>query len=43
MRVGKDRGFAPLFQSFAYKRGVPVDADLAFDVRCLPNPTGSRN
>ena len=24
--------------SFAYKRGVPVDADLVFDVRCLPNP-----
>ena len=30
--------FALLFQSFAYKRGVPVDADLVFDVRCLPNP-----
>lgn len=24
--------------SFGYKRGVPVDADLVFDVRCLPNP-----
>ena len=30
--------FALLFLSFAYKRGVPVDADLVFDVRCLPNP-----
>lgn len=30
--------FALLFQSFAYKKGVPVDADLVFDVRCLPNP-----
>ncbi len=30
--------FALLFQSFAYKRGVPVDADLVFDVRCLTNP-----
>lgn len=30
--------FALLFQSFAYKAGVPVDADLVFDVRCLPNP-----
>ena len=30
--------FALLFVSFAYKRGVPVDADLVFDVRCLPNP-----
>ena len=26
------------FMSFAYKRGVPGDADLIFDVRCLPNP-----
>ena len=26
------------FESFAYKRGVPGDADLVFDVRCLPNP-----
>lgn len=24
--------------SFGYKHGVPVDADLIFDVRCLPNP-----
>jgi RNase adapter protein RapZ len=24
--------------SFGYKRGVPMDADLVFDVRCLPNP-----
>ena len=30
--------FALLFLSFAYKRGVPVDSDLVFDVRCLPNP-----
>ena len=37
--VGADR--APLtlmFQSFAFKHGVPLDADLVFDVRCLPNP-----
>ncbi len=27
-----------LFQSFAYKQGVPLDADLVFDARCLPNP-----
>ena len=32
------RELALLFQSFAYKNGVPVDADLVFDVRCLPNP-----
>ncbi len=25
-------------QSFAFKRGIPLDADLMFDVRCLPNP-----
>lgn len=30
--------FALLFQSFAYKDGVPVDVDFVFDVRCLPNP-----
>ena len=24
--------------SFGYKYGVPVDTDLTFDVRCLPNP-----
>ena len=24
--------------SFVFKHGVPVDADLMFDVRCLPNP-----
>ena len=27
-----------LFESFAFKQGVPLDADLVFDVRCLPNP-----
>ena len=27
-----------LFQSFAYKRGVPGDADFVFDARVLPNP-----
>jgi len=27
-----------LFESFAYKRGVPADADFVFDARCLPNP-----
>ena len=24
--------------SFGFKHGAPVDADLVFDVRCLPNP-----
>ncbi|HKA44615.1 MAG TPA: RNase adapter RapZ [Burkholderiales bacterium] len=27
-----------LFESFGYKDGIPLDADLVFDVRCLPNP-----
>jgi len=27
-----------LFESFGFKHGVPLDADLMFDVRCLPNP-----
>jgi UPF0042 nucleotide-binding protein len=27
-----------LFQSFGFKNGIPLDADLVFDVRCLPNP-----
>ena len=27
-----------LFESFAYKDGVPADADFVFDARCLPNP-----
>lgn len=26
------------FESFGFKRGVPHDADMVFDVRCLPNP-----
>ncbi|MEZ5645486.1 MAG: RNase adapter RapZ [Burkholderiaceae bacterium] len=32
---------APLtlvFESFAFKRGIPLDADFVFDVRMLPNP-----
>jgi RNase adapter protein RapZ len=27
-----------LLESFGFKHGVPLDADLVFDVRCLPNP-----
>lgn len=27
-----------VFESFAFKRGVPGDADYVFDVRMLPNP-----
>ncbi len=27
-----------VFESFAFKRGVPTDADFVFDARMLPNP-----
>ena len=39
-RVADERpaGLNLLFRSFGFKFGVPVDADLVFDVRCLPNP-----
>jgi UPF0042 nucleotide-binding protein len=31
-------GLTLMFQSFGFKYGIPLDADLVFDVRCLPNP-----
>jgi len=31
-------GLILLFESFGFKNGIPLDADLVFDVRCLPNP-----
>ena len=27
-----------VFESFGFKRGIPMDADFVFDVRMLPNP-----
>lgn len=30
--------FTLVFESFAFKHGVPLDADYVFDVRVLPNP-----
>lgn len=37
--VGSSRGgMSILFKSFGFKRGVPTDADLVFDIRVLPNP-----
>lgn len=37
--VGAPRGGLTLvFESFAFKHGVPLDADYVFDVRVLPNP-----
>lgn len=31
-------GLVVTLQSFGFKHGVPLDADLLFDARCLPNP-----
>jgi len=37
--VGKThQGLTLVFESFAFKRGIPMDADFVFDVRMLPNP-----
>ena len=33
-----ETNMALLFESFGFKNGIPVDADLVYDVRCLPNP-----
>ena len=34
----KPVGLTVVFESFGFKKGVPSEADLVFDVRCLPNP-----
>lgn len=36
-------GLSLLFESFAYKHGLPLDADFTFDARCLPNPHWDRS
>ena len=41
MGLSRDRSTARLtitLLSFGFKHGVPLDADLVFDARCLPNP-----
>ena len=43
MRMSRDGGgqraeMVVTLLSFGFKHGLPEDADLAFDVRCLPNP-----
>jgi UPF0042 nucleotide-binding protein len=43
MRMSRDGGgrraeMIVTLLSFGFKHGLPEDADLAFDVRCLPNP-----
>lgn len=39
-RVGRrDEGqLSLMFESFGFKHGLPVNADLVYDARCLPNP-----
>ncbi|AWV06551.1 nucleotide-binding protein [Lysobacter maris] len=36
--LGGDSAVSLLFESFAYRHGVPADADFVFDARGLPNP-----
>jgi RNase adapter protein RapZ len=36
--VGSRSELSLLLQSFGFKHGVPSDADIMFDARCLPNP-----
>jgi len=36
--LGHSDKLSLLFESFAYKRGVPAEADFVFDARVLPNP-----
>ena len=38
IEVSASEGLTLMFQSFGFKYGIPMDADLVFDVRCLPNP-----
>jgi RNase adapter protein RapZ len=34
----RDAALTLVFESFAFKHGVPLDADYVFDMRVLPNP-----
>lgn len=38
VEVKAGAGLTLMFQSFGFKYGIPLDADMVFDVRCLPNP-----
>jgi UPF0042 nucleotide-binding protein len=38
VEADSSQGLTLMFQSFGFKHGIPLDADLVFDVRCLPNP-----
>ncbi|NLG59932.1 MAG: RNase adapter RapZ [Gammaproteobacteria bacterium] len=37
-QLSQEASFSLLFESFAYRHGVPADADFVFDARALPNP-----
>lgn len=38
-QIGKKQNrLSILIQSFGYKHGIPHNADIVFDIRCLPNP-----
>ena len=43
LELDADDGMLLHFMSFGYKYGIPADADLVFDVRCLPNPFYEEN
>lgn len=36
--VRRQTGMTVLIESFGFRNGPPINADLVFDVRCLPNP-----
>lgn len=36
--ISAEKQVTLVFQSFGFKLGAPLDADLVFDARCLPNP-----
>ena len=37
-QAGRTGGMVTRIVSFGFKYGMPIDADLVFDVRYLPNP-----
>jgi RNase adapter protein RapZ len=42
LAISQKASFSISFISFGYKQGIPLDADLIFDVRFLPNPYWSK-
>lgn len=43
IRLKTQRSMAITVESFGYKYGLPIDADIVFDVRFLPNPNWVRS